>query len=255
MRVAFLALLFAAIALADNFKLYLTEGGHHLVREYQVLTDRVRYYSIERSDWEELPLAMVDLKKTESERKTRVEEEKKLAAFDDAEEKFDREVKREIARIPVDPGVYFVEGQKVVDLKAPEVKMVKDRKRSILKAMSPLPVVNGKAKLEITGEQSAVTIAEEKPNLYFRIADMQRFTIIRLKPGKGVREVATWTSQPVTNLVAFEMDIIDVFRQQLKDDLYKVWPTKPLTPGEYALVQYVEGDGQIQLWDFRVTAP
>jgi len=220
-----------------------------------VLTDRVRYYSIERSDWEELPLDMVDLKKTESERKTRVEEEKKLAAFDDAEEKFDREVKREIARIPVDPGVYFVEGQKVVDLKAPEVKMVKDRKRSILKAMSPLPVVNGKAKLEITGEQSAITIAEEKPNLYFRIADMQRFTIIRLKPGKGVREVATWMSQPVTNLVAFEMDIIDVFRQQLKDDLYKVWPTKPLTPGEYALVQYVEGDGQIQLWDFRVTTP
>jgi len=255
MRVAILALLFAAIALADNFKLYLTDGGHHIVREYQVLTDRVRYYSIERSDWEELPLDMVDLKKTESERKTRVEEEKKLAAFDDAEEKFDREVKREIARIPVDPGVYFVEGQKVVDLKAPEVKMVKDRKRSILKAMSPLPVVNGKAKLEITGEQSAITIAEEKPNLYFRIADMQRFTIIRLKPGKGVREVATWMSQPVTNLVAFEMDIIDVFRQQLKDDLYKVWPTKPLTPGEYALVQYVEGDGQIQLWDFRVTTP
>ena len=255
MRVAILALLFAAIALADNFKLYLADGGHHIVREYQVLTDRVRYYSIERSDWEELPLDMVDLKKTESERKTRVEEEKKLAAFDDAEEKFDREVKREIARIPVDPGVYFVEGQKVVDLKAPEVKMVKDRKRSILKAMSPLPVVNGKAKLEITGEQSAITIAEEKPNLYFRIADMQRFTIIRLKPGKGVREVATWMSQPVTNLVAFEMDIIDVFRQQLKDDLYKVWPTKPLTPGEYALVQYVEGDGQIQLWDFRVTAP
>jgi len=255
MRAAILALLFAAIALADNFKLYLKEGGHHIVREYQVLTDRVRYYSIERSDWEELPLEMVDLKKTEAERKSRVEEEKKLAAFDDAEEKFDREAKREIARIPVDPGVYFVNGEKVLDLKAPEVKMVKDRKRSILKAMSPLPVVNGKAKLEITGEQSAVTIAEEKPNLYFRIADMQRFTIIRLKPGKGAREVGTWLSQPVTNLIAFEMDMVDVFRQQLKDDLYKVWPTKPLTPGEYALVQYVEGEGQIQLWDFRVTAP
>ena len=41
-------------------------------------------------------------------------------------------------------------------------------------------------------------------------------------------------------------------RQQLRDNLYKLWPTQPLSPGEYAVVQYVEGDGQIQVWDFRV---
>ena len=255
MRVALLALLFAAVLLADNFKLYLTEGGHHVVREYQVLPDRVRYYSIERSDWEELPLEMVDLKKTEAERKTRVEEEKKVAAFDDAEEKFDREVRREIARVPADPGVYYAVDGKVQDLKVAEVKVVTDRKRSILKVMSPIPIISGKARLEIAGEQSAFSIASDKPNLYFRIADVQRFTIIRLKPAKGVRGVALWTIEPITKQVAFDMDIIEIFRQQVKDDLYKVWPTKPLTPGEYAMIQYVEGDGQIQLWDFRVVAP
>jgi hypothetical protein len=52
------------------------------------------------------------------------------------------------------------------------------------------------------------------------------------------------------------MERIEVFRQQLRENLYKVWPTKPLTAGEYALVQYSEGEsadsGEILAWDFRV---
>ena len=43
----------AFLAWAANLKLYLKDGSFQVVREYQVQTDRVRYYSIERSDWEE----------------------------------------------------------------------------------------------------------------------------------------------------------------------------------------------------------
>ena len=42
---------------------------------------------------------LIDLKKTEGERKSRVEADKKDASIEDAEEKFDRAVKREISRI------------------------------------------------------------------------------------------------------------------------------------------------------------
>lgn len=96
MRVALAIFVFAALAFADNFKLYLKDGDFHLVREYQVVEDRVRYYSIERSEFEEVPLDLVDLKKTDAERKTRAAEEKKQAAFDDAEEKFERAAAKEI---------------------------------------------------------------------------------------------------------------------------------------------------------------
>jgi hypothetical protein len=252
MRVLLAILLFAAMALAENFKLYLKDGSHHVVREYQVIEDRVRYYSVERSEFEELPLELVDLKKTDAERKTRVEEEKKHAAFDDAEEKFEREMAREIASVPRNPGVYFVHDGKMLDLKTAEVKVINDKKRSILKVMSPIPIVAGKSVLELAGDNANVVVPYERPNFYFRIDSVQRFGIIRMKPRKAGRQVAIWTIEPMTKLIAFDMELVDVFRQQLKDNLYKLWPTKPLSPGEYAVVQYVEGDGQIQVWDFRV---
>ena len=252
MRVALAIFVFAACAFAGNFKLYLKDGTNHLVREYKVVEDRVRYYSIERSDFEELPLELVDLKKTDAERKTRVDDEKKNAAFDDAEEKFDREMASEIARVPQDAGVYFLHGGKMNALKVAEVKSITDKRRSILKVMSPIPIVAGKAILELSGDNAEVAVPYERPNFYFRVESVQRFSIVRMKPRKTGRQVAIWNVEPVTKLVAFDMELVDVFRQQLKDNLYKLWPTKPLSPGEYGVVQYVEGDGQIQVWDFRV---
>lgn len=252
MRVALAILFFAALAFADNFKLYLKDGTHHVVREYQVMEDRVRYYSLERSDFEELPLDLVDLKKTDAERKTRIEAEKKSAAFNDAEEKFEREVAEEIARVPQDSGVYFVNDKKMGALKVAEVKAVSDKKRSILKAMSPIPVVAGKSVLELTGDNAEIVVPFERPNFYFRLDSIQRFSIIRMKPRKTGRQVAIMNVEPMTKLVSFDMELVDVFRQQLQGNLYKLWPSKPLSPGEYAVVQYVEGEGEIQVWDFRV---
>lgn len=251
MRVVFTLLLLALGLWADNFRLYLSDGTFHMVREYQVLDDRVRYYSIERSDWEELPREMVDLKKTEAERGVRAEEDKKRAVLEDAEEKYEREVAREIARVPQGPGVYFAEGDKVTEVKVAEVKLVSDKKRTILKIMTPVPMIPGKASLELAGEQSAVTIPAARQEFYFRVENMQRFGIVRMRPKKGLRQVAIWQIDPVSKQVFFDMDLVEIFRHQVKDDLYKIWPTRPLTPGEYAVIQYVEGEAQVQVWDFR----
>ncbi len=247
-----LALFLFGLLSFENFKLYMTDGTFHLVREYKVAEDRVRYYSVERGDWEELPLTLVDLKRTEAERGKRAEEEKRRAAMDDAEEAFERAVAAEIAKIPLEPGVYFVEGGKVVRVALAEIKVVSDRKRSILKVLAPIPIVAGKARLEVDQEHAAVAVPTGAPNFYFRIAESQRFGIVRMKPLKAARQVAIWQIEPVSKQVFFELDLVEVFRQQLRGDLYKLWPQKELTPGEYAVVQYTEGEGQIQAWDFRV---
>ncbi len=44
---------------------------------------------------------------------------------------------------------------------------------------------------------------------------------------------------------------MEVFRKQLTPDgLYKIWPAKPLEPGEYAVVEYTSGKLNMQIWDF-----
>src|ERR1700741_1701293 len=94
-----------------NVKLYLKDGSYHVVREYQVQTDRVHFYSVERSQWEDIPLDLVDLKRTESEasdRKAKLAEDAKVIA---EEEKIERDTAKEVSRIPQDAGVYWVEGK------------------------------------------------------------------------------------------------------------------------------------------------
>src|ERR1035437_11117434 len=130
----------AVAAWAANVRLYLRDGTYHMVREYQVQADRVRYYSIERSDWEEIPLDLVDLKRTESEeaeRKTELERDAKAIS---AEEKVERELKKEVTRIPQDPGVYWLEGNPAKVLKAGEVAVHTNKGRAILAKLAPAPV-------------------------------------------------------------------------------------------------------------------
>src|SRR6478752_940292 len=105
-----ITLLFAVGAFAANVRLYLKDGTYHVVREYQTQPDRVRYYSVERGDWEELPLEMVDLKRTEAEIQQHETALKEDAAAQDADEKAIRAERREVERIPMEPGVFLPEG-------------------------------------------------------------------------------------------------------------------------------------------------
>ena len=66
------------------------------------------------------------------------------------------------------------------------------------------------------------------------------------------RIVQTLNIVPVSNEIVEETDIVETFKQQIAEGLYKIWPTKPLEPGEYAVVEYTEGKGNIQVWDFAV---
>ena len=61
---------------------------------------------------------------------------------------------------------------------------------------------------------------------------------------------------PVANQALEERKQINTFEQQLGDGLYRIWPEKPLTPGEYALVEFSEkedvNDVELMIWDFAI---
>jgi len=252
MRLLLVALL-AVAAWAANARLYLKDGSYQLVREYQAQQDRVRFYSIERSEWEEIPLDLVDLKRTEEEAVGRKAELEKEAKAVDEEEKAAREAAREISRIPREPGVYWVDGAQTRAIKQAEPKVHNNKGRSLLKILSPLPTVTGKETLEIDGPHSANVFANPEQEFYFQLSAPERFAIVRVTPTKaGIRVVENVTIIPITKEIQEEPEIIPTLNRQVGDDLYKIWPKEPLPDGEYALVQFTEGQLNMQVWDFAV---
>ncbi len=251
--IAFAVLFLAAISLsAANIRLYLTDGGYHLVREYQVQQDRVRFYSVERRDWEEIPLELVDLKRTRAEaasREAALAEETKLVA---AEEQAERQQRAEASRVPSDPGVYLVDGDAVKPVPQAVARIVNSRGRSILQRLSPYPIVTGKNTIEVEGERSPNVVGNAQQEFYFRLALPEKFAILKVKvePKKKSRVVQTWQIMPVSGDIEEQEESIPILHRQLDDGLYKIWPAAPLTPGEYAVVEYSAGQRNIQVWDF-----
>jgi hypothetical protein len=240
-------------AWAANIKLYLKDGSYHIVREYKVEADRVRFYSIERSEWEEMPLELVDLKRTESEAKERVEQLEKDSEVIAAEEKVEREMKKEVTQIPQDPGVYWREGNQTKILKAGEVSVQTRKGRAVLAKLAPIPIVSGKGTLELAGAHSQAIFTNPEQEFFIQLSAAERFGIARLTTKGAVRIVENLTFVPVTKEVVEEPAMVEIFRKQLTaDGLYKIWPKEPLEPGEYAVVQYTEGKLNMQVFDFAI---
>ena len=255
MRKYLLALaILACAAWAANLKLYMKDGSYHIVREYQVQTDRVHFYSVERSDWEDVPLDLVDLKRTQSEaaeRQAKLEEDAKVMA---QEEKAERDLEKEKRRIPLDPGAYWMLGNEVQVMKAAESTVNTNKGRAVLKKLSPVPVISGKATLEIQGAHSLNVFTDPEQEFYLVLSEPERFGIARLTTKGAVRIVENVTTLPVVNEIVEEPTMVEILKKELDGGLYKIWPKEKLEPGEYALVEYTESKLNIQVWDFAIKA-
>lgn len=246
-------LLLTLAAYGATIRLYLKDGTFQPAREYQVLQDRVKYFSTEREEWEEIPLDLVDLARTQkevAEHETTLKAEEKDQAAEDAAEL--AEVK-EVQRIPTDPGVYYINGDKLDPIKVADSKIINNKRQSVLKAISPVPLVPGKQTLELAGDTSATRISEKRPEFYFRLSAEERFGLIKLSPAKkGGRIVEHLEIIPVSKDVMEQHEDLPTFKKQVGDLLFKIWPENDLAPGEYALVQYTDGKVNMQIWDFSV---
>lgn len=240
-------------ASAAVIKLYLKDGTYQLAREYKVVEDRVKFLSSDRDEWEEIPVELVDLKKTEKEIKENQEETRQETQADAAEEKAERAAAHEIAKVPMQPGAYYAAGNGVIQpMKVGEVAVSNNKRRSVLKVLSPIPMVTGKATLEMDGLHSATVYSNPMPEFYIRLSEEERFGILKMGEHKGNRVVEKITIMPVTKEIVEEPEMVPVFHSQAGEGMYKVWPQKPLEPGEYAVVEYTEGKVNMQTWDFRI---
>ena len=246
-----LLLLVGAAFASTNLKLYMKDGTVHLVKEYKVEGDRVKFYSVDRGEWEEVPSELVDLKRTETEsaeRKAARDEEVKLITQED---KAKRALDDEVLKIPQDPGVYSLEGGTLHIFKQAESKVHTNKGRVLLKAAVPVPLIPGKATVELEQPHSLNLSKAARPDLYIQLDKEEHFALIKLTPHHEVRIAERVSIMPVVKESVEEVDEVQIFKKQMTESgLFKFWPQEPLKPGEYAVIQYTPGKMDPQIWDF-----
>jgi hypothetical protein len=247
-------------AVGASQKLFLKDGTYQLVSSYEVHGDRVRYYSVERSAWEVIPLSLVDLEATK-----RAQEEAKAIQKKQLEEgreldrqRFEKPVEAgfEIVpgvHLPQEEGVYTYDGARVIRLIQSSAEVVTDKKRAALVLAVPAPILKGRSIVVLPGPKAAVRLQQAQPTFYVQSSDGlgAKLELISLKVVKASRVVEkieagrAGIGKPSELHAAVQLE-----RTQLAPGLYCLKPLHPLDPGEYALGELVQQSLNLELWDF-----
>lgn len=244
-------------------KLILKDGNVQLVREYQVIDDRVRFYNTERSQWEEMPAALVDWDAT---RQSEADQKKTDAALLGTVHK--QEQARRIMPLDVDasleaaPGVFippgeglFVyDGKSVLRLTQAQANNKLDKGKVVEQVLVPIPIVPSRRNLSIPRPHAEVRVHNEQPEFYMRTADAREpnMVLIRTKvhgDSRLIENVDTYLqviSKTKRNEVTAE-------RWQIANGVYRFTMSQSLEPGEYVFTEIVKGEGtNLYVWDFGV---
>lgn len=246
--------LFASVVLlsAEQLALFLTDGTRLNVQEYEVLDQRVRYFSTERGKWEEVPREIVDFDRTEQHNQRLTEVARVREEEERRERVAERRARTELHRVPLDDGVYYRRGDECERLEQASLVVGTSTKRTVLNVIAPLPVMSGKQTVAIEGLSAEMVTTNEKPVFYLRLDRFSRFGIARLKTESGrKRRVVQYIYKVPKAQREFEaQEEVEVFRQQLAPLVYKIWSTDPLPAGEYAVIEYTPGESNLRAWDF-----
>ncbi len=183
LALATLALALPAHSLAEQpaRRLILKDGSYQSITKYEVKGDRVRYYSAEREEWEELPSLLVDWPATEQFEKERMAAPAiPEAALIDKESAADREAD-ELSRPQIAPGLRLPElsGMFLLDNFKGQPQLVEvqqsegeiDRGKSSILRGALNPAGGAKETIELAGEHAAVYAHVAVPSIYVKTDD------------------------------------------------------------------------------------
>jgi len=167
-----------------NHRLILKDGSYQLVRDYQIVGDRVRYLSQERGEWEELPASLVDwdaTRKWEKEHADLVEEDtspamKEAEGLDQEEtqERNDQNARMpqvaEGLELPDEDGVFVLDTYQgtpeLVELISKDLSL-NARSRKGVAVLNPL--ATQKASLELEGAHAKAHLHVNDPVIYMSL--------------------------------------------------------------------------------------
>jgi hypothetical protein len=251
-------------------RLILNDGSWQEITQYELHGDRVRYFSSQRSEWEELPRELVDWKATEAWNARRNEKSSELKQFE-AEEQAEREAdaaKRPAVapglRLPVRGGVFMLDrfsGEPSLDELAQSGSALSNETgRNILR----LPInrkASTKQRFELKGRHARVQAHVPLPEIFVnideeahaqQIARTEHFRILRLEPNENSR-VLMKVEVSVLGKQSQSQQYVSTRVAGFKEGWLKITPLAALEPGEYALVEMLgPNEFNSYVWDFGV---
>jgi hypothetical protein len=266
-------------------RLILKDGSYQSVTKYEVHGERVRYFSAERGEWEEVPSSLIDWDATEKFEQGRaqgkiapeaVELDKQLEAERRAEQARSPQVAPGL-RLPDEGGIFLLDTYQnqpqLAELQQSGSELEKNTKSNILRsAINPLAGM--KQTIELSGAHAKIQSHTEVPSLYINIDSTEgappvipgnaksgepaplppseRFKIIRVEV-KGGKRIAGAIKTAVTGKMKSDSHFVTATAAPMTGGWVKLTPTEPLTAGEYAVAEMLGKEGMnLYVWDFGV---
>ena len=284
----------AAHAQTLSKRLVLKDGSYQSVREWKVQGDRVHFYSLERSEWEDIPNELIDWNATNkynsdlaSNTASRSSDVKEADAEEKAERAKEEAMSPQVApgiRLPSMGGVFMLDtwrGQpQLVEMVQSGSEVNKQTGKNILRAaINPLPM-GSKQTIELKGAHAQVQGHEPDPDFYVNVDQPEahgnssgsvstagtsrdldlmpdRYRIVRVESKKDARVVAN-LKVAIYGKVSEQQKYIKATATPVSGGWVKIVPGEPLAPGEYALVEMLSPkEMNLYVWDFGInpTAP
>jgi len=266
-------------------RLILKDGSYQSVTKYEIHGERVRYFSAERGEWEEVPKSMIDWDATEKFEQGRqqatvapeaVELDKELEAERKAEQARSPQVAPGL-RLPGEGGIFLLDTYEnqpqLAELQQSGSDLDKNTKANILRtAINPLAGV--KQTIELPGAHAKIQSHTTVPSIYVNIdldqgapatvavgsgepaplasSNSDRFKIIHVEV-KGGKRVAGAVKIAVTGKMKTDERFVAATVTAMAGGWVKLTPTEPLAAGEYAVAEMLGKEGiNLYVWDFGV---
>jgi hypothetical protein len=257
----------------------LKDGTFQLVRNYERNGDRVRYYSVERAAWEEIPAALVDWDATAKVEAAEKSENEAFAKKVHTQEEANRmdTVMDVDASLQVAPGVFLppgegmfvIDGKHVSQLEQAGAEIRADKKNFLKQVLVPIPVVPGKRNVDIPGTRAKIRVSSTNVEFYLREAppDPDRVSPIQKssRPGESgpevelVRATVKGGKRQLESINTYFGEQVEEKRNTMSLQRWEIAPTvyrftlgEPLPPGEYALAEILPEGMNLFVWDFGV---
>ena len=267
-------------------RLILKDGTFHQVRSFERLPDsadpsspgRVRFYSVERSAWEEIPAELGDWKATEeaeledAQRRQMSLEKLKAAAAAERVANLDVDSSIEVTPgvfLPDAEGLYVVQGRAVIPLAQATADLKLDKGRVLAQVLSPIPIVPTRHKLQIAGKRATLRLTSPPgetlvhPEFYIRVSipeegrtsrsvdEEPNLELIHARV-KGDSRVLELLNTYVTGETETKRQSIIIERWKVARRVYRLTVQQGLEPGEYVLAEILPEGMNLNVWDFGV---